>query len=470
MPAWLLVLIIALLVVCLKHRNDEAAINNGDRNQEYRPQSNIAALSAVPKDLRSNVFLDRKENGCCMSLSGNVAVSVVMVSDSVGQWDAESTASLQEMLDASKADITAEAAAYNVDVSLSFHYYNAQLTGDMCSTEHMEDWQEPALERAGLPQFSKLHNHLTQKYSSKEAPVVFAFNKPGRAYARNGVSEYLVLFSGDDQRTFQHELSHVFGAKDFYYPKEVKACAAECFPDSLMNSGETADPLTAYLIGWTDTVADDALTFLKDTNHLTAEYLQEENKNELLTGKGTKDFEAGTYTGDLVRGVCHGTGTMQYDNGGWYTGQWENGAWAGSGSGKIVHKDGGVYEGTYLNGKRHGQGTYTFPSGSVYTGSWAEGEMSGTGTMRYADGSWYTGQWKNGEYTGAGQGKRYYENGAYEGAFLNGKRHGQGTYTWTNGSHYTGQWDNGEMTGYGTYKKVDGTVKSGKFENGKFIG
>lgn len=464
-------LLAALLLVLLKINNGRAVVNIGNAIN----RASVSALkntihSAVPKSLRDNVYLNQKESGCCKSLTGDIAVSVVMVSDSVGQWDEESTANLQAMLETAKADIIAEAESYDVEVSVTFHYYNAGLTGDMCSGEHMEDWQEQALKSAGLPSLFRLHRHLTEKYASKEAPVVFAFNKPGRAFAINGSNEYVVLFSGDAPDVFQHELFHVFGAKDYYYPKEVKVCAAACFPDSIMNSGETADDFTAYLIGWTDKLAENSLAFLKDTNDLTAAYLRRQNKKEIFTGEGTKEFESGTYTGGLLRGVCHGYGTMQYDNGGWYTGQWENGAWSGSGSAKIVHDDGGVYEGTYLNGKRHGQGTYTFPSGSVYTGQWSEGEMSGTGTLRYKDGGWYTGQWACGEYAGLGEGVRYYDNGTYEGAFLDGKRHGQGTYTWSSGAQYSGQWTEGKMTGYGTYTKADGTVKTGMFEDGKFLG
>lgn len=473
MPVWLPVLLVALLVVGLKLKKDQAAVNIGNVvNNVYVSLSKNTILSAVPQSLRNNVYLKQKESGCCKTFSGNVAVSVVLVSDSAGQWDEESIANLQTTLDTSKVDIIAEAADYGADISLDFHYYNATLTGDMCSAEHKEDWQEPALKSAGLPTLSKLHNYLTEKYASKEAPVVFAFNKAGRAYARNGSSEYFVLFSDCDALTFQHELSHIFGARDYYYPKDVKTCASKHFQDSIMLTCETADAdaLTAYLVGWTDAVADNALEFLKETNHLTASYIREENESEVFTGNGTKEFESGIYTGDLLRGVCHGSGTMQYDNGGWYTGQWENNAWAGSGTGKYIHKDGGIYEGTYLNGKRHGQGTYTFPSGSVYTGEWSEGEMSGTGTLRYDDGGWYTGQWASGKFTGVGKGMQYLENGTYEGEFLDGKRHGQGTYIWSSGARYSGQWTNGEMTGYGTYTKADGSVKTGMFENGKFKG
>ena len=403
-------------------------------------------LAAVPAELRNNYFLNRKEKGCCKTLSGNVAVTVVMISDSVGQWDAESTVNLKTALEANGQEIIADANAHQVELSLSFHYYNATMTGDVCGGENTNDWQNPALESAGLPALQNLHNYLTEKYASKEVPVVFAFNKPGRAFAGGGgANEYVALYARKDYDALQHELFHVFGAKDYYYPKEVKILATAAFPDSIMTSGDTVDPLTAYLIGWTDTVPDSVLQFLKDTNTLTSEYMNTERKENQVTGYGTKEFDSGTYTGDLVRGERHGTGTMYYDNGGWHTGEWSYGTFS-KGTGKSVYKDGSVYEGEFRDGKRHGQGTYT-----------------------YTNGGWVTGSWSNGDQVGAAEGKKIYDNGVYEGQFLDGKRHGQGTYSYSNGDKYTGQWSNGARHGIGTYIYANGKTKSGTWNNGKFV-
>lgn len=525
----LLAALVVLAIITNKMNNDtddSAGTGNnsggGSSNinigaQQNRPDDDV--LAAVPEELRDNYFLERKEKGCCKTLSGDVAVSVIMVSDSVGQWDAEATANLKTALEAHGQDIIAEAATHQVELSFRFHYYSAAMTGDICGGENTNDWQEGVLESAGLPALSELHNYLTKKYDSKEAPVVFVFNKSGRAFAVTGNSEHLVLFARNDFDAFQHELSHIFGAKDFYYPEEVKTLATATFPDSIMHTGETVDPLTAYLIGWTDTVSDSALQFLRDTNDISAEDVREEQKNQLVTGYGTRKYETGTYTGDLVRGERHGTGKMLYDNGGWYEGQWNYGAMSGSGTGKLIYNDGAAsYEGEFKDGKRHGQGTYTYSNGAVYKGAWANGVKHGTGTMYYSSGGWYTGGWENdervgagqgkeiynnggvyegefyngkrhgqgtytypdggwvkgtwsnGSQTGAGYGKHYYDNGSYEGEFYDGSRHGQGTYMWSNGDKYTGQWANGGMSGYGTYTYANGTVKTGTWDNSKFVG
>ena len=453
-------------------------------------------LSAVPKELRSNFFLTYKEQGCCKSLTGAVHVTVVMISDSVSSWDDTSVAKLKEGLNTAAADIVSEAQGYGKNVSFSFGYHNASLTGDICSGDYSDDWQEPALKSAGLPTLAKIHSHMVSTYQVKEAPVLFVFNKNSRAYASTGGNEFLVLFNDGNFDSFQHELSHVFGAKDFYYPTEIKALAKSLLPDSVMSSGKTADPLTAYLIGWADTLADSAIQFLQNTNSITTEYMNQQGELESFTGNGTKVTDSGTYTGDMVRGIFHGTGTMKYNDGGWYTGTWKNGAWSGNGTGKWVYSDGAVYEGTFYDGQCHGTGTMTYANGSWYSGGWNMGDWSGegsgkwkysngavyeggyyngkchgTGTIKYADGGWYSGGWSNDKWSGSGSGKNYYTDGSsYEGEFYNGARHGTGTYKYANGAVYSGGWANGEKHGTGTLKYADGGWYTGGWDNGNKSG
>lgn len=47
---------------------------------------------------------------------------------------------------------------------------------------------------------------------------------------------------------------------------------------------------------------------------------------------------------------------------------------------------------------------------------------------------------------------------------------GEGTFIWPNGNKYTGEWKQNQMHGEGMMWISDGTVQSGKFENGNFVG
>ncbi len=64
-----------------------------------------------------------------------------------------------------------------------------------------------------------------------------------------------------------------------------------------------------------------------------------------------------------------------------------------------------------------------------------------------------------------------YTAGKYIGEWKDGMQHGQGTKTYTNGGGvYTGQWKQGYHHGKGTLTWGDGTIKSGMWRNGDFLG
>eukprot|EP01048_Picozoa_sp_COSAG05_P031427 COSAG05_NODE_11469_length_512_cov_0.615012_1_plen_81_part_00 len=59
----------------------------------------------------------------------------------------------------------------------------------------------------------------------------------------------------------------------------------------------------------------------------------------------------------------------------------------------------------------------------------------------------------------------------YEGQVnLYGERHGKGVYSWSHGDRYVGEFSEGGCHGHGTCTYPDGSVKSGKWEDGEFLG
>ena len=59
--------------------------------------------------------------------------------------------------------------------------------------------------------------------------------------------------------------------------------------------------------------------------------------------------------------------------------------------------------------KPHGRGTMTWNTGDVYDGQWRYGKMSGRGTITWYDGTSYTGNWRSDKRNGFGTMK--YKNG-----------------------------------------------------------
>lgn len=98
-------------------------------------------------------------------------------------------------------------------------------------------------------------------------------------------------------------------------------------------------------------------------------------------------------TKQCITGNCNnGKGTMNYETG-TYEGSWENGL--RQGYGKYTWSNGDTYEGQWFNDERHGIGTYIWNDGSKYTGNYSHGIRSGYGVYYYTNGTIYEGTWQN---------------------------------------------------------------------------
>ena len=127
----------------------------------------------------------------------------------------------------------------------------------------------------------------------------------------------------------------------------------------------------------------------------------------------------------------------------------------------------GMYEGQLDSvGEPHGRGTITWENGGRYDGEWCDGKANGHGTMDYANGDRYEGKWKDGCRFGQGT-HHFKDGGVYEGQWRNAAPDGQGKMTLKNGSHYEGSWKDGKWHGPGIVRPVNGGEWEGMFQLGK---
>jgi len=493
-----------------------------EENTQYNPQSTTSkprpvttpvTTDNVPSEFREHVYLLHKNNGRCKELVGNVNVTVIITNDTKSSWDNASRNELISSLNEQERSIESEAGSYGKELDITFSFIDVTIDRE-AGVSVLNIWEEDALKAAGFATKSGAQKELDDSNDADSNPIVIVLNKDGRPYARHqkteSSSELVVIYSSD-LYGFRHELYHLYGAEDFYYPAEVEALADEYLPNSIMNNGSNTDALTAFIIGWDDELDSNAEEFLSKTSHLTEEYLDAENEREMFTGLVSDHrLSYGTYTGYLEHGVPTGYGTLIYNDGGKYEGYFVNGNYHGEGT--RVWESGDVYKGNWDYNQIHGKGTYTWAGGSSYSGDWVYGKIEGNGKYTWASGIYYDGAWVNGDFEGLGTysdpsgykyvgswkngvkhgyGKLTYSNGTvYEGDFVNdecegngtarysggdsytggwkaGKMHGQGTYNFAYGHKYVGAWDNGNRTGYGVMNWADGSSYEGYWLNNK---
>ena len=193
-----------------------------------------------------------------------------------------------------------------------------------------------------------------------------------------------------------------------------------------------------------------------------------EFKDGILNGQGTLTVpEVGKYVGEFKDGFFNGQGTYTWTKGKKYVGEFKDGRHNGQGT--LIIPDVGKYIGEFKDDKRNGQGTITFSDGGKLIGEFKDGRLNGQGTMTFPDGRKYVGEYKDGKRNGQGT-LTVPDEGNYVGEFKNHKPNGQGTWTKPNGEKYVGEWKDFAFNGQGILTKVNGEKYIGEFKDDKING
>jgi hypothetical protein len=218
---------------------------------------------------------------------GKVMIMFVFVNDDESQWDADDIKEAKTAVDEQMNRLETAAAGYGAKLDLTALYLNATVSGIFVEAGDTDTftWESVyyAMKAVDFDQALEDQNILEKGFGVDSMPVVFLANKTGRSFASQAEEkmdymEFAVIFKSG-LSALRHELFHIFGAMDFYFPATTIAAQEKYLPNSLMrHSNREVDDLTAYLIGWTDELSEAALQFLEATNHLTREEIEEAQK------------------------------------------------------------------------------------------------------------------------------------------------------------------------------------------------
>lgn len=220
-------------------------------------------------------------------MTGKVMIMFVFVNDADAQWDADGIKEAKTSIEDQMNRLETAAAGYGAKLDMTSLFLNATISDSFVTGDEVHEFSlEPvydAMVEVDFEQALENQDILENGFGVDSVPVVFLLNRTGRSFAAQAdhtydYMEFAVIFKSG-LYAIRHEVCHIYGAKDFYFPADTIAARKEYLPDSIMaDSKKEVDDLTAYLIGWTDELSEAALKFLEATNHLTEEEILEAQK------------------------------------------------------------------------------------------------------------------------------------------------------------------------------------------------
>ena len=234
----------------------------------------------IQRKYPNHIFTSYKGIGGSKKLVGDVIAIVFFVNDKCSAWTEDAKATFTKNHISAMQVLMDSAKAHGVHLQIRRAYADVNSPFD-CSTKNYIKWSQQIIRQYGKSSLLAYQKYYTAKYGCDEAPILFAFNKPFRSFAistnplTHTYDELASVSCIDRQNSIIHELLHPFGARDLYFPQELKTLVSQMQYDSIMASVSSyhMDSLTAYLIGWTDEIDEKAVKILEQMKHHTHESL-----------------------------------------------------------------------------------------------------------------------------------------------------------------------------------------------------
>ena len=229
---------------------------------------------AEDAEVCQNYYLGARLRGASVRLCGNVALISCLMRHHRDSFDPATLTQYYAALNQAISFLQKEAARYGAPLSIKGYKFDV----DTPPNADPRDGYALIADFLGKASMEEAQATYEKKYGVEEAPFLLVFDAKRRSFSwkqdRRPTNEISVIFqeqNGFSWKCIAHELLHQFGAQDFYYPQQVKACAEAYLGESIMGArlAERVDDLTAYLVGWKSTVDEKTYRFLKDTMWMT---------------------------------------------------------------------------------------------------------------------------------------------------------------------------------------------------------
>ncbi len=278
--------------------------NASESGSSYTSAVSSGTVASTPQNTFNPLYEYRKcyNLGNNKKLEGDITLHCFFVNDDEKEWNTRwADWFVETQIKHAMTFLINEAADYGKTLQFTPKYYLDCETADIeTSTEYNKDhsmkysgiidpdstdgtWSWDVLEKiaVNMGYSGALHFSTSLKQSNGgEHLFLFFVNKVGRSYCwqttpqDTQINEHCLLFAYSEYTvdtgvksehtslTIAHEMLHTFGAEDFYTPDERNALAEQYYPNDVMlkidppvRRGDIGE-LTAFQIGWTDTVPD----------------------------------------------------------------------------------------------------------------------------------------------------------------------------------------------------------------------
>lgn len=236
----------------------------------------------------NHCFLATDGKRAHLRLTGKIMVLTALMEYSDMKWDITAQNEYRGACKKACQEIQASASERGIPLEFNQCYFQVTLPeNSQIDIVKPSTWGKLLLKGFHCKDFPEMARFYQMHFQCDEVLILTAFNVKGRSFVSLSSentyfkSNVTVICAGENTHltsTIAHEILHLFGAKDMYYPKEVKAAAEKYLKKSVMLANMKKpyiDDLTAYLIGWRNTLSDDAFFMLNEIRNITPQMLHE---------------------------------------------------------------------------------------------------------------------------------------------------------------------------------------------------